>query len=220
MELRVIETGDGSISLFDDELGESYHSVFGAETESLHVFIKNGLEHIYENNPDVIKILEVGLGTGLNALLTLEWFRKHAANKIEYTALEPFPPAEAYLEIIANSLPEQRRCDFRKIHASEWNVPVEVEPGFVLTKLKKSVTAYWQDEKFNLVYYDAFGPPVQPEMWTESIFVNLTEMIETGGVWVSYCAKGQVRRILKNCGMKVERLPGPPGKREMLRATH
>ncbi|MCB0820523.1 MAG: tRNA (5-methylaminomethyl-2-thiouridine)(34)-methyltransferase MnmD [Bacteroidetes bacterium] len=219
MNLRVIETGDGSISLFDDKLKESYHSVYGAETESLHVFIKNGLEHLYESKPVVIKILEVGLGTGLNALLTLEWLRNHPGTQIIYTALEPFPPSNSFLEIIGNSFPETRRSDFMRIHTSDWDTFVEIESGFVLRKLQISISAYRQDEQFNLVYYDAFGPPVQPEMWTESIFKNLTEMMETGGVWVSYCAKGEVRRILKNCGMKVERLAGPPKKREMLRAT-
>jgi len=213
VELKLTE--DGSHTLYVPELNEHYHSVFGARTESMHVFIENGLKHLNKKN---IKILEIGFGTGLNALLTI--LNKGATN-IEYHSLEKYPLSAE----VENSLlfsPEQTAFEtdiFKRIHATPWNQPGSVAPGFTLLKQEADLLTFHFSDSYDLVYFDAFAPDVQPELWTEGVFQKIFSAMNSEGVITTYSAKGEVRRTLQKVGFKVERLPGPPGKREMLRGT-
>jgi len=210
-------TGDGSFTLYVPELNEHYHSVYGAVQESKHVFIKSGLRLLNIEKP---KILEIGFGTGLNALLTL--LNSEKFEIIEYDGVEFYPldwekvlPLE-YHNFLKLS-PDQLKM-FEKIHTSPWNELVQINQGFILYKLKMKIQDFISAKKYDLVYFDAFAPEVQPELWTEKNFQRIYTVLNINGILVTYCAKGEVRRIMQRCGFTVERLAGPPGKREMLRA--
>jgi tRNA U34 5-methylaminomethyl-2-thiouridine-forming methyltransferase MnmC len=223
----IIKTEDGSHSLFVEELNEHYHSIHGAIQESKHVFIEAGLKHIFSINnaqptatTTSLNILEIGLGTGLNALLTYIEGEK-LNKKINYTSIEAYPISAD----LANELnyinclnAEQYQTIFNTIHLCEWNKSVALSNQFSIYKIHNRLQKVTLESKYNVIYFDAFGPPVQPEMWTEEIFAKLYAAIEPGGCLVTYCAKGEVKRTLKKVGFTVESLPGPPGKREMVRA--
>ncbi len=221
MKREVRETKDGSKTLYIEALDEHYHSFHGALQESLHVFINYGL---YDCTAQPLRILEVGLGTGLNALLTCveSIVNDKGEREISYDSLEAYPlieeewKATGYEDIFDLA---EGAILYEKIHISPWGQPVELAPGFTLTKHKTK----WQDfetaQHFDLIYYDAFAPSAQPELWTEEVFEKLYRMTAPGGFLVTYCAKGQVKRNMKAAGFAVEALPGPPGKREMTRAT-
>jgi tRNA U34 5-methylaminomethyl-2-thiouridine-forming methyltransferase MnmC len=220
MDKQLVVTEDGSHSIYLPELDEHYHSRHGAIQESKHVFISAGLRFIC---PGLSKaeVLEIGLGTGLNAFLT--WLEsKNFSNDISYTALEPFPVSKALVEQL--NYPELLEAEadkriFEKIH----KLPFDREEQFSdkFTFLKKCLTVQEAElqQKYHLVYFDAFGPRVQPDMWTEEVFRKLYDCLLPGGAAVTYCAKGEVKRVLKTIGFEVETLPGPPGKREMIRAA-
>lgn len=211
--IEIITTEDGSHSLFRKDLNETYHSRHGAVQESIHVFIRNGLD-LLKDLP-VLKILEVGFGTGLNAWLTLDQQRL-SKQQTHYTSLETLPLShEIYSEL---TYAEKDTELFQTLHTSPWETEVAITENFHLLKKKISIQEFAGEEKFDLIYYDAFGPPTQPEMWTADIFTKLAAMMKTGAILVTYCAKGQVRRDMESAGLHVERLQGPPGKREMLRA--
>ncbi len=213
VELKLSE--DGSHTLYVPELDEHYHSVYGARTESLHVFIRNGLEFSTKKN---IKILEVGFGTGLNALLTA---LNKEEKKTEYHSLEKYP-LTAGLESILKSSPDSTEEEielFRKIHNAKWEEPAEIIPEFTLLKMEADLLDVSLPATYNLVFFDAFGPDVQPELWTEDVFRKLFNSMHKGGILTTYSAKGTVRRAMQSVGFTVERLPGPPHKREMLRAV-
>ncbi|MFB6318721.1 tRNA (5-methylaminomethyl-2-thiouridine)(34)-methyltransferase MnmD [Saccharicrinis sp. FJH54] len=218
-ELKIVQTGDNSGTLFVPELNEHYHSYKGAVRESLHVFIKNGLDEIQKKKED-IQILEVGFGTGLNALLSMEYVMKHPELTLRYTALEKYPLDYnliiqlKYTENANNTVKEL----FSDIHRAPWNTVSDITERFSLLKMEVDLTGLSRMESCDLVYFDAFAPEKQPEMWEESIFKTMYEAMNVGGILVTYCAKGEVRRRLQRAGFTVERLPGPPGKREMLRA--
>lgn len=218
-DVSLIVTEDGSHSLFHSVLNETYHSRHGAIIEAKHVFISAGLEHALLHN-NRLNLLEVGFGTGLNAWLTLETIHHRAAH-IAYTSLEAFPlNSEVYEQLnFTTSSTEEMRSYFSKIHTCKWNEEISITESFLLMKVNQTLQHFSTYQKFDLIYYDAFGPPVQPEMWTQSVFEKLFDRMADGGVLVTYCAKGQVRRNMIAAGFEVERLPGPPGKREMLRAT-
>jgi tRNA U34 5-methylaminomethyl-2-thiouridine-forming methyltransferase MnmC len=212
-ELRI--TRDGSHTLYLPEMDETYHSINGAVTESLHVFIKNG-SHASEKNP--MNILEIGFGTGLNAWLTAVEAEKSNL-KIHYTSYELYPLAD---EIIALNYPKEYGKEhaelFTQLHQSEWGKTVQLTSHFSLKKIKGDITKASIDSGFDLIYYDAFAPTKQPEMWTEDIFKKMFDSLSVNGILVTYCAKGDVRRTMQKVGFSVEKLPGPPsGKREMLR---
>ncbi|MES2837058.1 MAG: tRNA (5-methylaminomethyl-2-thiouridine)(34)-methyltransferase MnmD [Bacteroidota bacterium] len=215
--MKIITTSDGSSSLYNEVLDETYHSSHGAIQEALHVFIANGL-HYFDNSLNEISILEVGFGTGLNTLLTL----LHSNGKlVDYTALETFPLSnEITTQLNYTSLLQQNEVKplFEKLHNCNWNEKVEITQQFYLSKLKKEVQTIEFKNQFDLVYYDAFGPRAQPDMWTKEIFEKLYSALKPNGILVTYCAKGEVKRMLKAVGFIVETLPGPPGKREMTRA--
>ncbi|WP_347157388.1 tRNA (5-methylaminomethyl-2-thiouridine)(34)-methyltransferase MnmD [Pontibacter chitinilyticus] len=219
MHLEIRQTKDGSNTLFVPELNEHYHSVHGALQESQHVFIKYGLEHVLQTKKDV-KILEVGFGTGLNAILTFPFAQAKQAF-IQYDTLEKYPLAADVVEqlhyerIILN--PELYEV-FLQMHQATWNKPVDLIPYFTLQKIHETLEEFIApDQYYDLVYFDAFAPDKQPELWAAAIFDKLYKALRPGGVLVTYCAKGSFKRSLKAAGFTVEALPGPPGKREMTR---
>ena len=216
MELE--KTADGSYTLYVPELDEHYHSVKGALTESQHIFIDMGLKHSTVPSP---RILEIGLGTGLNCFLTL-LTAEETERHIHYTGIERYPlDMETISKLDYPSLIHKgHETDYFAIHQTPWEKDVELSPWFTLHKLEGDFTCYTFDNGYDIIYFDAFAPEKQPEMWEQSLFDKLYHVLNEGGILTTYCAKGVVRRMLQTAGFKVERLPGPPGgKREMLRAT-
>ncbi len=215
----ILPTSDGSVTLQSDIHHVSYHSINGAVTESMHVFIETGLRKKQQEQKN-INILEMGLGTGLNAYLT---FFHQKESEIFYTALETNPISWElaaqlnYPQQIENQLTSDI---FSQIHTCEWEKDKQLSPHFSIKKHQKSLQDFETTEKFDLIYYDAFDPAAQPELWTEAIFEQLFSLTASNGILVTYCAKGSVRRAMQAAGYTTERLPGPPGKREMLRAVN
>ncbi len=206
--MTIIPTADGSKTIYSERFNEHYHSTFGATGESNHVFIEAGYLAI---KVDPVSILEIGFGTGLNAWLTLQQVGKQC-RETYYEAVELYPVDE----VTANELSDNPL--FRNLHTVPWEEPVEIISGFVLHKRKIDIQQVEFSRKFDMVYFDAFSPAAQPEMWSRSIFAKLHEAMNPGAVLTTYCAKGEVRRIMQSVGFTVERLPGAAGKREMLRA--
>ena len=223
-KVEVRRTADGSATLFVPALNEHYHSAHGARQESAHVFIRHGLAPLLAaaETCQPLSILEIGLGTGLNALLTLE-AAQAAGAYIEYDGLETFPLPPAVVAALQPEWDERGtpiKELFAELHAAPWNTPVELLPGFRLRKLHQPLQgAALPAGHYDLIYFDAFAPEKQPELWTEVIFAQLYAAAAPGAVLVSYCAQGQFRRNLRAAGWLTERLPGPPGKREMTRAV-
>ena len=201
------QTADGSFTLFIPEVEETYHSTHGAVQESMHVFIENGLKAC---DKEEIRILEVGLGTGLNAMLTLQ----HATKKIHYCALEPYPLSKEILEELSASRTDQFEMKFHTSNVGEW---ISLQENFSFVRVEVGLEEFSSEEKFDVIYYDAFGPRVEPGLWTLERMQQCFNLLNEGGIFVTYCAKGEVRRNLQAVGFVVERLAGPPGKREMLR---
>ena len=218
MKRRIITTGDGTHTVFIEDWNEYYHSKHGAIQESEHVFIQSGLS-LFENQ--TISLLEIGFGTGLNAFLTL----LHAPNKglkLKYKGIEAYPVKSEELKVLnyaQHVSAKNANQYFLKIHQIPWETFAEVTPDFQLQKKQMFFQEIQYKEEFNLIYFDAFGARVQPELWTETIFKKMYEALKSRGVLVTYAAKGSVRRAMLSVGFTVEKLPGPPGKREMLRAT-
>ena len=217
---RIVLTDDGSHTLFIPELNEHYHSTYGALTESLHVFIRSGLDCFAGRKE--ISIFETGFGTGLNALLTALSAMRMGV-KVWYFALEKYPLDPQivkqlnYPHLLKDSENDAERL-FSAIHEAEWERMTEVHSFFHLKKMKGDMCSFIHDASYDLVYFDAFAPDKQPEMWTGEIMKRLVLAMKPDGIFTTYCVKGSVKRIFKNCGLAVEKLPGPPGKREILRA--
>lgn len=222
---RLEITADGSHTLFIPEMDEHYHSVNGAVQESRHVFIEAGWKcRLKEKRetPAEIRVLEIGFGTGLNAFLTL-LEAERTGRPVHYYSIELYPlDAEVvrslnYGEVIrpAYSYPDR----FQALHAAPWNEPAVITPCFTLHKIQGDSNRCTLPERIDLVYFDAFAPDKQPEMWNPGIFRKLFACMAPGALLTTYCAKGAVRRMMKEAGYSVERIPGPPGKREMLRAV-
>lgn len=219
MERKIIITDDGSSSIYLPEWDETYHSKHGAIQEAYHVFIKNGLD-LFKNNSK-LAILEIGFGSGLNCFITFIEAGKRNL-KIDYEGVDAYPlKAEEILQLnYIQQLNIQNEGNlFEKIHAIPWNKRQIIEPDFSLKKRKQFFEDIDEINKYDLVYFDAFGARVQPELWTEAIFKKMYDALKNKGVLVTYSAKGSVRRAMQTVGFTVERLPGPPGKREMLRGT-
>lgn len=216
-QLRTELTSDGSLTVVHPDTGSTYHSRHGAKAESMHVFIEAGLRHVVSQGKKHISILEMGLGTGLNLLLTVrEADALHL--KIDYVALEAHPlPSHIWQTLAAHEDSESEIMQL--IHHAPWGEVRELSGSLRLTKHHCMLQEFETGQKFDVIYYDAFEPNTQPELWTEEIFRQLAGMMHPGGVLVTYCAKGAVRRAMQATGLMVERLPGPPFKREMLRAT-
>ena len=216
--MKLEQTADGSYTLYVPELDEHYHSVKGALTESQHIFIDMGLKHSSVTAPH---ILEIGLGTGLNCVLTL-LEAKESQRHVHYTGIERYPLNEEIIRKLNYPSIIGKECeeDYFAIHQAPWEEDVCLSPWFTLHKLEGDFTHYSFEQKYDIIYFDAFAPEKQPEMWEQSLFDNLYQVLNEGGILTTYCAKGVVRRMLQTAGFKVERLPGPPGgKREILRAT-
>jgi len=212
-ELRL--TADGSPTLYVPELDETYHSMHGSVQEARHVFIENGLRFVATESKQV-NILEVGFGTGLNALLTAQYATENAI-RVNYVGLEAYPVEEAIWKEINYHTDAEARSLYTKIMAHPFGETISIELNFSLFKEAKLIQDWVANGTFDLIYYDAFGPRAQAEMWELPIFEKLYSLLNVGGALVTYCAQGQFKRNLKSLGMRVEGLPGPPGKREMTR---
>ncbi len=221
MKRNIKTTADNSKTLFIEELNEGYHSHHGALQEARHVFIKNGLNKVknYE-----INILELGFGTGLNVLVTIDEFLKNHQNLcINYFTLEKYPVKLSEIqELNYDSLFENNTIALanQKIHNCEWNTPVEILPNFLLTKIETDFFKLKEIDlpPIHLVYYDCFGARVQPDLWEKPLFEIVKNKMQKEGLLTTYSSKGSVRRILQELGFQVEKLEGPKGKREMLNA--
>ena len=218
MAIEIITTSDGSHSLLNTQLNETYHSVHGAIRESIHVFINKGFNLIAErDHPKEIHILEIGFGTGLNALLTLQRTLNDSI-KVFYTTIETFPLTEEVWSKLNYTNTLGANEYFEKIHRTPWSQWQEITPNFQLFKVNGEFQhALLPESKYDLIYFDAFAPSKQPEMWEVDVLKKVVDLIKPKGVFVTYCAKGQLKRDLKSLGLEVETLDGPPGKKEMVR---
>ncbi|MDT0608198.1 tRNA (5-methylaminomethyl-2-thiouridine)(34)-methyltransferase MnmD [Croceitalea rosinachiae] len=218
MKRRIIITSDGSKTIHLEDWNEQYHSKHGAIQEAYHVFIEHGLK-CFQNRH--INLLEIGFGTGLNALISLIE-SKNLGLGINYVGVEAYPVLENEIRKL-NYIDMLNASDFQEafssMHNSDWNKPIAVTSAFNLTKQRKDFSTISDVGLFNLIYFDAFGARVQPELWTVTIFQKMYTALDWNGILVTYSAKGSVRRAMQEVGFKVERLPGPPGKREMLRGV-
>jgi len=220
-KVEIFETKDGSHSLLLPEMNETYHSTHGAKTESDYVFINKGLHHYQSINPDhsTIRILEIGFGTGLNPWLTaLEADKQKIA--IEFTSLEKHPLNSEITNKLnyADSDDQANKDLFHKLHAVAWETPQTITNHFSLNKLNIDIQSFSKpDGSFDIIYFDAFAPSKQPEMWTPEILGQMHSLLSPQGVFTTYCAQGQFKRDLKSVGFITEELLGPPGKKEMTR---
>ena len=217
MKLSLKLTEDGSHTLYVGKLNEHYHSTHGAIRESMHVFIKQGLLTL---NAKSVRILEIGFGTGLNTLLTIsEAFRRNLV--IYYHAVEKYPLTEPEFSKLnyENLLEASPEGLLQKIHGCPWNEAVKISEDVTLYKEESDFRSMRPPSKLNLVYFDAFSPEKQPELWSRDIFEKIAELTDPGAVLVTYSSKGEVRRTLLSSGFEVEKVSGPPGKREMIRAV-
>lgn len=221
MKREIKTTEDGSKTLFINELNENYHSHHGALQEANHVFIKNGLNLI---NDCEINILELGFGTGLNVLVTInEYLQTDKNHDINYFTLEKYPILESEIKELAYFQlfdKEELKNIYQKIHQTEWETSHEIVKGFNLTKIQCDFFDLENIDlpKINLVYYDCFGARVQPDLWEKPLFEMVADKMDTNGLLTTYSSKGSVRRTLQELNFKVEKMQGPPGKREMINA--
>lgn len=218
MKREIIQTADGSTTIHLPDWDENYHSKHGAIQEAKHVFIKNGLS-LFENKS--IAILEIGFGTGLNAFITFLEAKK-LNQKINYVGIEAYPIAEDEVALMnyVTELQAQNESEiFTKMHTSSWETQNQLSTEFSLTKRQQFFDTIDDMEQFDLIYFDAFGYRVQPELWSTEIFRKMHTALKPKGILVTYAARGVVKRSMKEVGFTVEKLEGPPGKREMFRAT-
>ena len=202
--LQIIKTADGSPTLKSEKFGQTYHSIHGAVAESQYVFIENGLAKV-NNNP--VSVLEIGFGTGLNALLTFK-FAKENNLKIFYDTIEKYPVNHEVTKELNYTDDSFLQDIFQKLHSCEWNKPAEISDNFILTKYYEDLTKINLIKKYNIIYFDAFSYDAQPEMWSVEIFKKLYSACETGCLLVTYSAKGIVKNNLREAGFTVKRLPG------------
>ncbi len=217
MNSELIITEDGSHTLFVPAIDECYHSTHGAVQESKHIFIEAALKQCAKTE---ISVLEIGFGTGLNAFLTMIEAER-SDKKVRYTSLEKYPvEVEKALQLnYPELLSIENRDSFELLHTSVWDEEVQIEANFWLTKIEADFTQFTFNEMFDVVYFDAFSPEKQPEMWSQELFEKIFFQCNPGAVLTTYCAKGVVRRAMQSAGFTVERLPGPPGKRQILRSA-
>lgn len=217
MAEELIISEDHSPTLYSKDFNAHYHSVHGAMTETNVVFIDSGLKYLFQSKGD-ISILEIGFGTGLNAYATL--LARNSDVNIRYVTLEKFPVALETIGAFAEQLFQGRKYDdsFQRLHDLSWNHDHHIEPGFIFKKVETDFLDFRTDDFFDLVYFDAFAPNTQPELWDGELFRYLYGRLNDGGVLMTYCAKGSVKRTLRDIGFIIEPLPGPPGKREITRA--
>jgi tRNA U34 5-methylaminomethyl-2-thiouridine-forming methyltransferase MnmC len=219
MKREIITTKDGSHTIVIPEISVAYHSHNGAVQESVHVFIEAGLRWYMSTNPEVpsVRIFEMGFGTGLNAYLTA----REAMDKklhIHYTAVEQFPIAAAEALLLNYAATPAEKQLFYQLHQSAWQQDVSVTKEFTLLKLQENLIHLAPQHPVDIIYFDAFAPSAQPELWTTEVFQKLHGMLNPGGALVTYCSKSIVRRAMQAAGFRVTKIPGPRGKREMVRA--
>lgn len=219
---QIITTKDGSHTLWLPELNETYHSNHGSITESQHVFIECGLDHFCKiTGQQEVNILEVGFGTGLNALLTC-LYSQLKKQRIKYTSLEPFPLDSSltgqlnYVDYLEHP---QARFWYQELHKIDWGQIEWLNPYFSILKLQETIQEQTTPGIYDICFFDAFAPGKQPEMWEIGIFEIIRRVLKRPGIMVTYCAQGQFKRNLKQLDFMVETLPGPPGKKEITRAT-
>lgn len=211
---KIITTKDGSHSLLVPDLNEQYHSVHGAIQEAKHVFLKMGVDACEKSN---INVLEVGFGTGLNALLTCLYAHDKGLN-VEYTTLEKYPVTqEEYTALNYGELVNNNAL-FNHLHSCVWDQFVQIDENFSIKKMHCDLTCDDIPAGYDVVFFDAFAPNKQPHLWSEFIFQKIYKSLNCGGLLVTYCAQGAARRAMISAGFSVEKVAGPPGKREMLRA--
>lgn len=216
MRKKIIITNDGSHSIFNHHINEAYHSKHGSILEAEHVFIKNGFSTVSKNN---LNILEVGFGTGLNALLTYQKANQKGVN-VNYHTIEKHPiNKEIYSKLNFTDLIGLEKKDLANLHNCSWEETHKINTYFSLTKNHISLEKYNTDIKFDIIYFDAFSPERQPELWDEIIFKKAHLFLKDHAFLVTYCAKGIVKRTLTSVGFNITVLDGPPGKREMIKAN-
>jgi tRNA U34 5-methylaminomethyl-2-thiouridine-forming methyltransferase MnmC len=217
MRKEFLITKDGSHTIYLPEMDEHYHSIHGAIQESEHIYIGQGF---LQSTANPVSILEIGFGTGLNAYLTYCYGQK-AKIAVDYCSLEKYPLTETeYRQLnYPRSIFPENEAVFEQMHRAEWGVIQPISPDFRLLKLQVDLLTHQFDNipQYDLVYYDAFAPEKQPEMWTDEILQKVASVVKINGILVTYCAKGTVRRTLASAGFNMERIPGPIGKKEILR---
>jgi tRNA U34 5-methylaminomethyl-2-thiouridine-forming methyltransferase MnmC len=215
MKLDLVKTKDGSHTLYRPDLNEYYHSIHGAIQESIHVYINSGLNEISQ---PVVRIFEVGFGTGLNAILSLIEAVKMKKSLV-YDGIESYPLSPEVINTLnyPDILPLKYREIFYQIHKEKWNETLHFD-SMVLTKIMADMNNYEFTRKYDIIYFDAFGPDKQPELWTSEIFFKIYNAIDKGGFLITFSVKGEVRRRLQTLGFSVEKLQGPPGKKQILKA--
>ena len=215
MKRRMIMTEDGSHSLFVEDLGETYHSKHGAKQESVFIYINNGFQYITK---DTLSVLEVGFGTALNAWLTYKCAVEQR-KKVSYTGVEAFPLQKEEWSMLNYAASDEEQKMLTALHEAEWEKEVVLHPFFHLKKMKIEWEEFSTQERYDLIYYDAFGYDFQPEMWSKKLMETLYTILEPGGVMITYACKGVIIRTLKEVGFEVSKLDGPPGKRQITRAV-
>jgi tRNA U34 5-methylaminomethyl-2-thiouridine-forming methyltransferase MnmC len=219
-ELKIVITADGSKTIYNSEVGENYHSRNGALQESRHVFLNSGLRYFLDQNPvSEINVLEVGFGTGLNFLLSADYCTDQNIN-LDYTGIEAYPLTEelisqtGYDEYISSGIWD----NFIKVYPDALKNPVQINSSCRLQIAHCGLTSFNNNRQYDVIYFDAFASARQPEMWNEEAITHTVGFLKPGGVFVTYAITGNLKRMLKSLGLKVEKAPGAPGKREMLRA--
>ena len=216
MTNKLVITNDGSHSIFNPEVNETYHSKHGAIVEAEYVFIKNGL---LAEKKKQFNILEIGFGTGLNALLTAQKAKQKNIS-VNYHGIELYPVETTnYTQLNFCELIGIDNSELLKLHECNWETENKIHDFFKLTKNKITLENYTSNTKFDIIYFDAFSPEKQPQLWTAEIFKNMHNLLKEDGFLVTYCAKGAVKRTMKEVGFEIVVLDGPPGKRQMTRAN-
>ncbi len=218
MRREIIQTSDGSTTIHLPDWNENYHSKHGAIQEAQHVFIKNGFS-LFKGKP--VSILEIGFGTGLNAFITFLEAKK-SSQKVDYIGVEAYPVSAEEVKSMnyVSELGAQKfQSEFDLMHESDWEIKTSVSEHFNLTKRKQFFNEIDDIEKYDLIYFDAFGYRVQPELWSTEIFRKMFTALKPNGILVTYAARGVVKRSMLEVGFSVQKLAGPPGKREMFRAV-
>lgn len=220
--LEIVKTADGSNTIFNSEVGENYHSHHGALQESKHVFLKSGLQYFLEHHPTKkVSILEVGFGTGLNFLLTADYCTTENI-QLDYIGIEAYPLTHdmlsqtGYNEYVSPQLWQQ----FLSSYSEALKNPIELNKNCNLHIASTKLLDFESDRQFDVIYFDAFAASYQPEMWDEAAIKHTLKFLKPGGVFVTYAITGNLKRTIKSLGLKVEKAPGAPGKREMLRAAY
>lgn len=223
MDRKIIVTSDGSNSIAVPGMGVTYHSTHGAIQESMHVFIEKGLRYYKAVHPwsKSMNIFEMGFGTGLNALLTM-MEAASTGHQIYYETVEAYPLEISIVQSL-NYCEQLNRADitglFMQMHEAGWNTAIELTPHFRFKKIHCKLADYIPSRHFNIIYFDAFAPDIQPELWRTEVFKKLNDTMEAGGVLTTYCSKSIVRKAMAEAGLQVEKVPGPPHKREIVRAV-